>query len=98
LFFQQAANALQQLQILFKAETIFMGHFKINLPDNRVSDVRYGKVRKLELPFRWLFGKAVLIKQAISLGFIRLPKAIASTIFSKPMMAGGFRTRMNVFR
>jgi hypothetical protein len=35
-----------------------MGHFTIHLPDNRVGDVRYGKVRKLEFPFRWLFGKS----------------------------------------
>ena len=34
-----------------------MGHFTIRLPDNRLGDVRWGKVRKLELPFRWLFRK-----------------------------------------
>jgi hypothetical protein len=39
-----------------------MGHFKINLPDNRVGDVRYGKVEKLEFPFRWLFGKSSVDK------------------------------------
>jgi hypothetical protein len=34
-----------------------MGHFTINLPDNRRGDVRWGKVRRLKLPFQWLFRK-----------------------------------------
>jgi hypothetical protein len=31
-----------------------MGHFTIDLPDQRIGDVRWGKVRKLQLPFLWL--------------------------------------------
>ena len=34
-----------------------MAHFTINLPGNRLGDVWRGKVRKFELPFRWLFAK-----------------------------------------
>jgi hypothetical protein len=30
-----------------------MGHFTILLSDNRQGDVRWGKVRKLQLPFQW---------------------------------------------
>ena len=30
-----------------------MGHFTINLPGNRVGEVFWGKVRKLEFPFLW---------------------------------------------
>jgi hypothetical protein len=62
LFFQQAANALKKFQVHFKSKIIFMGHFTINLPDNQIGDVRFGKVRKLELPFRWLFGKSSVDK------------------------------------
>ena len=32
-----------------------MGHFTIRLPNNRLGDVRWGKVRKIALPFGWLF-------------------------------------------
>jgi hypothetical protein len=62
LYFQQAANALKQFQVHFKSKIISMGHFTINLPDNRVGDVRYGKVRKLQFPFRWLFRKSSVDK------------------------------------
>jgi hypothetical protein len=34
-----------------------MGHFTIKLPNNRLGDVRWGKVRKVALPFGWLFQK-----------------------------------------
>jgi hypothetical protein len=34
-----------------------MAHFTISLPGNRLGDVWCGKVRKFELPFRWLFAK-----------------------------------------
>ena len=34
-----------------------MGHFTIRLPNNRLGDVRWGKVRKIALPFGWLFRK-----------------------------------------
>ncbi|MCU7551366.1 hypothetical protein OCK74_19750 [Chitinophagaceae bacterium LB-8] len=34
-----------------------MGHFTIDLPDNRHGDVRWGKVRKLQFPFLWLTRK-----------------------------------------
>jgi hypothetical protein len=39
-----------------------MGHFTINLPGNRQGDVRWGKVRKLQLPFLWLTKKNKDIK------------------------------------
>jgi len=34
-----------------------MGHFTIKLPNNRFGDVRWGKVRKIALPFGYLFKK-----------------------------------------
>ena len=34
-----------------------MGHFTIKLPNNRLGDVRWGKVRKIALPFGWLLKK-----------------------------------------
>jgi len=34
-----------------------MGYFTINLPDSRHGEVRWGKVRKLQLPFLWLSKK-----------------------------------------
>jgi hypothetical protein len=97
LYFQQAANALKQFQVHFKSKIISMGHFTINLPDNRVGDVRYGKVEKLEFPFRWLFGKRSVDKTGYVVKLHPPSGNGTSTIFSKQMMAGGFRTRMNVF-